>query len=87
MHIWLGVDFPTTFSCRGKIENWRKTLLPGRCRLKDFVARSLPFENGGSHYELIAIATDVEQDVNEGTDGIEHMWGNRNKKQVYLGNF
>ena len=73
MHIWLGVDFPTTFCCRGKIENWRK----------DFVARSLPFENGGSHYELIAIATDVEQDVNEGTDGIEHMWGNRNKKFIW----
>ena len=87
MHIWLGVDFHTTFSCRGKIENWRKRkiLLPGHCRLKikDFVARSLPFENGGSHYELIAIATDVEQDVNEGTDGIEHMWGNRNKKFIW----
>ena len=41
-----------------------------------FVVRSLPVEDGGSQYELIAIATDVEQNVNEGNDGIEHMYDN-----------
>ena len=40
------------------------------------VVRSLPAEAGGSQYELIAIATDVEQNVNEGNDGIEHMYDN-----------
>ena len=39
-----------------------------------FVVRSLPVEDGGSQYELIAIATDVEENVNEGIDGIEHMY-------------
>ena len=38
-----------------------------------FGVRSLPVEAGGSRYELIAIVTDVEQNVNEGSDGIEHM--------------
>lgn len=40
----------------------------------NFGVRSLPVEAGGSQYELIAIATDVEQNVNEGSDGIEHMY-------------
>ena len=40
----------------------------------NFGVRSLPVEAGGSQYELIAIATDVEQIVNEGSDGIEHMY-------------
>ena len=35
--------------------------------------RSLPVKAGGSHFELIAIVTDVEQNVTEGSDGIEHM--------------
>ena len=39
----------------------------------NFGFRSLPVEAGGSKYELIAIVTDVEQNVNEGSDGIEHM--------------
>merc|ERR1711974_3280 len=38
-----------------------------------FLPRSLPVKAGGSQYELIAIATDVEPNVNEGSDGIEHM--------------
>lgn len=41
-----------------------------------FGVRSLPVEAGGSQYELIAIATDVEQNINEGSDGIEHMYVN-----------
>ena len=64
MHIWLGVDFPTTFSCRG---NSKQKKMP------DFVARSLTQEDGGSWYKLIAIVTDVGQDVNEGFDGVEHV--------------
>ena len=42
----------------------------------NFVVRSLPAKAGGSHYELIAIVTDVDQNVNEGNDGIEHMYNN-----------
>ena len=67
MLIRLGVDFPTTFFYRGN-GDWRKEDLTIH-----FVVRSLPVEDGGSQYELIAIATDVEQNVNEGIDGIEHM--------------
>ena len=37
------------------------------------IYRSLPVKAGGSHFELIAIVTDVEQNVTEGSDGIEHM--------------
>ena len=40
----------------------------------NFVFRSLPVEAGGSQYELIAIVTDVEENINEGKDGIEHMY-------------
>ena len=68
MPIRLGVDFPTTFSFRGINVDWRKEDLT-----ITFVVRSRPVEDGGSQYELIAIATDVEQNVNEGIDGIEHM--------------
>ena len=68
MPTWLGVDFPTTFFCPGNNGDWRKEHLTIH-----FVVRSLPVEDGGSQYELIAIATDVEQNVNEGNDGIEHM--------------
>ena len=50
---------------------------PGRNVTINSVVRSLPAEAGGSQYELIAIATDVEQNVNEGNDGIEHMYDNR----------
>ena len=70
MPIRLGVDFPTTFCCRGNAD-WRKERLS-----INFVVRSLPVEDGGSQYELIAIVTDVEQNVNEGNDGIEHMYDN-----------
>ena len=41
--------------------------------MPDFVARSLTQEDGGSWYKLIAIVTDVGQDVNEGFDGVEHV--------------
>ena len=59
---------------------------PGRNVTINSVVRSLPVKAGGSQYELIAIATDVEQNVNEGNDGIEHMYDNR-KETVDLGLF
>ena len=65
------MDFPTTFFCPGNNVDWRKEHLTIH-----FVVRSLPVEDGGSQYELIAIVTDVEQNVNEGNDGIEHMYDN-----------
>ena len=37
------------------------------------VARSRERADGGSLFELIAIVTDVENNVLEGSDGIEHM--------------
>ena len=37
------------------------------------VARSRNREHGGSLFELIAIVTDVDDNVFEGSDGIEHM--------------
>ena len=67
--ILLGVDFPTIFFFRGNNGDWRKEDLT-----ITFIVRSLPVEDGGSQYELIAIATDVEENVNEGSDGIEHMY-------------
>ena len=64
--IWLGVDFPITFCCRGNVDS-KKAFLT-----LNFLVRSLP--DGGSQYELIAIVTDVEENINEGKDGIEHMY-------------
>ena len=64
----LGVDCPTTFCCLGNLDLKKEYLSI------NFVVRSLPAEAGKSQYELIAIVTDVEQNVNEGTDGIEHMY-------------
>ena len=37
------------------------------------VARSRNRKHGGSLFELIAIVTDVDDNVFEGSDGIEHM--------------
>ena len=79
MPTWLGVDFPTTFFCPGNNGDWRKEHLTIH-----FVVRSLPVEDGGSQYELIAIATDVEQNVNEGNDGIEHMYDNWMTEKKHL---
>ena len=61
----LGVDCPTTFCCLGNLDSKKE---------HNFVVRSLPAKAGGSHYELIAIVNDVDQNVNEGNDGIEHMY-------------
>ena len=72
MLTWLGVDYPTTFCCHGNLDLNTKLLT------LHFVVRSLPVKAGGSQYELIAIATDVEQNVNEGSDGIEHMYEEKN---------
>ena len=70
MPIRLGVEYPITFFCHGN-GAWKKEHVT-----INSVVRSLPVEAGGSQYELIAIATDVEQNVNEGNDGIEHMYDN-----------
>ena len=64
----LGVDFHTTFCCLGNLDLKKEYLSI------NFVVRSLPAKAGGSHYELIAIVNDVDQNVNEGNDGIEHMY-------------
>ena len=64
------MDYPTTFCCHGNVD-WKTKYLA-----LHFVVRSLPVKAGGSQYELIAIATDVEPNVNEGNDGIEHMYVN-----------
>ena len=67
-HSQLGVDCPTTFCCLGNLDSKKEH--------KFFFVRSLPAKAGGSQYELIAIVTDVDQNVNEGNDGIEHMYNN-----------
>ena len=37
------------------------------------VFRSSSPQGGGTWYEVIAIVTDVDQSVQEGVDGVEHM--------------